>query len=192
LKNSNVSSAQSFSLATEIKEINKKAENSKLSWLSRILPQDEETWKKFITTIVGLLFLAYSGLQKANTPPATESPTPMPVTVSSSSTYAVSFTNPSSRATVRVILLKDGDTFDTFEIPHGKTKSKKIPQGKYDLEVQIDYPAMTPSSPDCYIQWQQTTSYTGNLVIDVDTTTVNVKQFYFEPTEICTHPTPGP
>lgn len=104
----------------------------------------------------------------------------------------VSFQNPSQRAIVHVTLFKDGVAFQKFDIAPGFTEFRKIPQGNYQLEAHAEYPGMTPSAPNCYIQWQETSSYTGNLSINLQTTTVQVKQFYFEPNEICATPTPRP
>ncbi len=108
-----------------------------------------------------------------------------PLLTTNMNNVIVSFTNPSNWAVVHLSLIQNGVAFDSFDISPVGAETRILPPGRYQIEARALYPKMTPSSANCYIQWQESTSYTGNLIINVNTAVVQVKQFYLEPQEIC-------
>ncbi len=204
VKNTKLSPVQSFTLVTEINEINQKAEKRNLNLLNRILPEQKDVSIALITTvgivITGLISLISAVIvQRANTPASpTSSPTIMPGAANNvlnpdNRNVTVYFNNPANSPTIDLFIIRDGIEFDHFPVESGEIKIKHLPQGEYHYEVEVraNYPTLIPSSANCYIQWQESTSHTGSLGLSINEAIVQIKQFYLEPHEICLTETPA-
>jgi hypothetical protein len=207
LKNTHLSTVESYSLVAEINEINQKAEKRNLNFLTRILPEQNEVAIELIK-LISAVSLAVIGLigaagYKANTPPAV-SPTPIPTDVenllaspmavlSNRENVAVLFEN-SNSIPVQVFIKNEADpkhNQSPIIQAGGMTTFKDLDPGEYTIEVRPIYPEMTLQASNCYVQWQQDDAYKGNLVLTSGETIIHINHFELQPQEICLTETPA-
>jgi hypothetical protein len=94
---------------------------------------------------------------------------------------------------VHLIIKKDDIVITDLILPPGGTAPKiNLPPGNYEVEARPIYPLITPTSPNCQIQWQLGELYKRDLVITSGKAVIQIKQFDFEPREICSTATPVP
>jgi hypothetical protein len=102
--------------------------------------------------------------------------------------------NPNTDApSVHLIIKQDDMVIANLILPPGGTVPRiNLPPGNYQVEARPIYPAITPSSPDCYVAWLPGELYKRDFVITSGKAVIQIQQFDLGPQEICFTETPVP
>ena len=97
-------------------------------------------------------------------------------------------TNTSS---IHLVIKQDDEVIANLILPPGGTVPRiSLPPGHYQVEARPSFPAITPQSENCHIQWQLGELYKRDFIVTSGQAVIQFQQFDFEPKEICLTGTP--